>query len=55
MKNISKYVDFYIDCRKSTKKDGKEYYPLIIKVKDVEIFVGFLYKSQYDSLVSSLN
>lgn len=51
MKNISKYVDFYVDTRHSTKSN-KDYYPLILKINDVEIYVGYLRKDQYDDLTS---
>lgn len=54
MKNVSKHVQFYIDTRHSNKSN-KDYYPLIIKIDDIEIFVGFLTKTQYDLLSTTLN
>lgn len=54
MKNISKYVEFCIDCKHSNKTN-KDYYPLILRVNDIEIYVGFISKSQYDLLSSTLN
>lgn len=53
MKNIGKYTDIFIDHR--VNKDGKDYYPVILKVKDVEVFLGFIGKSQYDLLNTTLN
>lgn len=54
MKNISKYVDFYIDKRHSNKKDS-DFYPIILKIKDTEIFIGFLNQAQYELLNQTLN
>ena len=54
MKNVSKFVDFYIDTRHSNNSN-KDFYPLIVKIKDIELFVGFLSKTQYDLLISTLN
>ena len=54
MKNISKFVDFYIDKKHSNKKNI-DFYPLILKIKDTEIFIGFLTKDQYELLSSTLN
>lgn len=52
MKNIDKKISFYIDERHSNKKN-QDYFPVILKINDdIEIFIGFLTKSQYDTLKS---
>lgn len=52
MTNIDKKVHFYIDDRHSNKSN-KDYFPVILKINDdIEIFIGFLTKSQYEALKS---
>lgn len=52
MKNIDKKISFYIDERHSNKSN-KDYYPIILRINDdIEIFIGFLTKTQYESLKS---
>lgn len=54
MINISKYVDFLL-VEKTSNKTGKNYYAIVMRVKDKDYVLQFLTQTAYENLKLSLS
>lgn len=50
--NINKYISFEITTAKSKK--GNTYYAIVMRIGEVEQFLKFITKQQYDNIISQI-
>ena len=45
--NLSKFIDFYL-IEETSKKTGKKYYAIVLRINDIDTPLCFLSKDRYD-------